>query len=120
MADSDKDKQPGFLARLGNKLGDVLSNVIDDVAVLEVKTFTSQDLGAVAEGQPLPAGGAQLRAYTRCELDGDTEVCVPMTADGAVDEKLWAVHSEMVKQAQAHREELLKIVLSLFRPSLVK
>ena len=115
-----KDKQLGFLARLGDKLGDVLSNVIDDVAVLEVKTFTSQDLGAVASGQPLPAGGAQLRAYTRCELDGDTEVCVPMTADGAVDEKLWALHSEMVKQAQAHREELLKIVLSLFRPSLVK
>jgi len=108
------DKEPSALARLGTKLGEVLSEVLSDAAVLEVKTYTSEDLQAVAAGQPLPATGARLRAYTRCKLDGDTEVCVPVTATGAVDEALWALHVEMVKQAQAHRAELLRTVLSLF------
>ncbi|HEX3762333.1 MAG TPA: hypothetical protein VHW23_26715 [Kofleriaceae bacterium] len=108
------DKEPGALARLGNKVGEVLAEVLSDAAVLEVKTYTSEDLQAVADGQPLPATGARLRAYTRCKLDGDTEVCVPVTATGAVDDALWTLHVEMVKQAQAHRAELLKTVLSLF------
>jgi hypothetical protein len=108
------DKEPGTLARLGNKVGEVLAEVFNDAAVLEVKTYTSDDLQAVAAGQPLPATGARLRAYTRCKLDGDTEVCVPVRTDGAIDEALWTLHVEMVKQAQAHRAELLKTVLSLF------
>jgi hypothetical protein len=108
------DKQPGALARLGNKVSDVLSDVLGDAAVLEVKTYTCDDLHAVAGGAELAASGARLRAYTRCKLDGDTEVCVPTTAGGAVDEALWALHIEMVKQAQGHRAELIKTVLSLF------
>jgi hypothetical protein len=108
------DKQPGALARLGNKLSEVLSEVLGDAAVLEVKTYTSSDLQSIAGGEALSASGARLRAYTRCKLDGDTEVCVPVTAAGAVDEPLWALHVEMVKQAQAHRAELLKTVLSVF------
>jgi hypothetical protein len=111
---SKDDKQPSALARLGTKLGEVLTEVLSDAAVLEVKTYTSDDLQAVASGQPLPTTGARLRAYTRCKLDGDTEVCVPVTSAGAVDEALWALHVEMVKQAQAHRTELLRTVLSLF------
>jgi hypothetical protein len=108
------DKQPGALVRLGNKVSDVLSDVLGDAAVLEVKTYTCDDLHAVAGGAQLAASGARLRAYTRCKLDGDTEVCVPTTASGAVDEALWALHIEMVKQAQGHRAELIKTVLSLF------
>lgn len=111
---SRDDKQPGALARLGNKLGEVLGEVLGDAAVLEVKTYTSDDLQAIAGGEPLHTTGARLRAYTRCKLDGDTEVCVPVTAAGAVDEALWTLHVEMVKQAQAHRAELLRTVLSLF------
>lgn len=109
-----EDQQPGALARLGNRLGEVLSEVLGDAAVLEVKTYTSADLQAIAGGEPLHGSGARLRAYTRCKLDGDTEVCVPVTAGGAIDEALWTLHVEMVKQAQAHRAELLKTVLSLF------
>jgi hypothetical protein len=108
------DQQPGALARLGNKLGEVLSEVLGDAAVLEVKTYTSADLQAIAGGESLQTSGARLRAYTRCKLDGDTEVCVPVTADGAVDQALWSLHVEMVKQAQTHRSELLKTVLSVF------
>lgn len=114
------DKEPGALARLGNKVGEVLAEVFNDAAVLEVKTYTSDDLQAVAAGQPLPTTGARLRAYTRCKLDGDTEVCVPVRTDGAIDEALWTLHIEMVKQAQAHRAELLKTVLSLFSSRLGK
>ena len=109
-----EDAQPGALARLGNRLGEVLSEVLGNTAVLEVKTYTSEDLQTIAGGEPLHGSGARLRAYTRCKLDGDTEVCVPVTAGGAVDEALWTLHVEMVKQAQAHRAELLKTVLSLF------
>lgn len=114
------DKQPGALVRLGNKLGEVLSDVLGDAAVLEVKTYTCDDLQAVAGGAALPASGARLRAYTRCKLDGDTEVCVPTNASGAIDEALWALHVEMVKQAQGHRAELLKTVLSLFSSRVAK
>jgi hypothetical protein len=104
---------PGFLARLGHKLGEVLGNVLDDVAILEVKTYTSDDLQAVAGGAPVATSGAKLRAYTRCKLDGDTELCVPTSSGGAVDESLWKVHADMVKQAQDHRAELLKTLLAL-------
>jgi hypothetical protein len=114
------DKDLGPLARLGNKVADVLAEVFNDAAVLEVRTYTSDDLQAVAAGQPLPATGAHLRAYTRCKLDGDTEICVPVTSTGAIDEALWTLHLEMVKQAQAHRAELLKTVLSLFSSRLGK
>lgn len=113
---SKDDAQPGLFARLGQKLGDMLGAVISDVTVLEIKTYVSDDLQVVANGASLPASGARLRAYTRCALDGDMDVCVPVTAAGAVQEALWALHLEMVKQAQAHRAELLKTVLSLFSP----
>ncbi|HET7502993.1 MAG TPA: hypothetical protein VFK02_18360 [Kofleriaceae bacterium] len=119
-SDGKDDKQPGFLAQLGTKLGDVLGKVLNDAAVLEVKTYTSDDMKGVATGDGLHATGARLRAYTRCELDGDTEVCVPVNAGGAVDEALWTLHLEMVKQAQAHRAELLKTVLALFTPRVVR
>lgn len=116
--DSDGDgKAPGFLARLGLKLGEVLGDVLNDATVLEVKTYTGGDLQTVAAGAPLHESGARLRAYTKCDLDGDTDAIVPLTDAGAVDEKLWALHVEMVKQAQAHRAELLKTVLALFAPS---
>ena len=114
------DKEPRALARLGSKVAEVLAEVFNDAAVLEVKTYTSDDLQAVAAGQPLPAASARLRAYTRCKLDGDTEVCVPVTSGGAIDDALWTLHVEMVKQAQAHRAELLKTILSLFSSRLGK
>jgi hypothetical protein len=114
------DKPPSALVRLGNRVGEVLGDVLNDAAVLEVRTYTADNLAAIAGGEPLPTSGARLRAYTRCKLDGDTEACVPVTADGSVDQALWALHLEMVKQAQTHRAELLKTVLSLFSPRVGK
>jgi hypothetical protein len=114
------EQRPGFMERLGNKIGSVLGAVLNDAAVLEIKTYSGGDLQAVAAGESLRASGARLLAYTRCELDGDIEVCVPTTTEGAVDAAVWTMHADMVKQAQAHRTELLKILLSLFSPNVRK
>jgi hypothetical protein len=114
------DQRPGFLERLGNRIGNVLGAVLNDAAVLEVKTYSGGDLQAVAAGASLGASGARLLAYTRCELDGDMDICVPTTSEGAVDAAVWAMHADMVKQAQAHRAELLKILLSLFSSNVRK
>jgi hypothetical protein len=108
--------ESGVLARVSAKLIEALSRVITDLTTLEIKTYTSADLKPMASKSDLSASGARLRAYTRCDLDGDVETCVPVTATGEVDEAVWKLHVEMVKQAQAHRAELLKTVLSLLAP----
>jgi len=48
---------------------------------------------------------------THIKMDGDTVVCVPEQGD-EIDKSLWAIHSDMVQKAQAHRTELLKAVVS--------
>jgi len=57
------------------------------------------------------AGTAKLRAFTRIKIDGDTLVCVP-ERQGEIDEALWAIHLDMVQQAQAHRAEMIKTAVS--------
>ncbi len=57
------------------------------------------------------AANAELRAFTRMEIDGDIDVIVPQR-DGEIDAKLWKLHVEMVKQAQAARAELIATVVS--------
>ncbi|WP_428261640.1 hypothetical protein [Haliangium sp.] len=112
---SKKKEEPGVLARFGTRVTELVSEAIADAATLEVKTYVSRDMRRVnSHGNDLAGeAGAYLRAYTRCALDGDTEVCVPVNADGEVDESLWTLHVEMVKQAQQHRTALLQNVLSL-------
>ncbi len=96
----------GFVGRLGEFLGKAL----DEATSLEVSTYVSEDMSEVKfEGGRFT--GAQLRAMTRIEIDGDTLICVPET-DGEVDMALWKVHTDMVQQAQASRTELLKTVVS--------
>lgn len=109
------DDQPGVFASLAKKVADTLSAAITDAMSLEVKTYTSKDVGqAVEEGGSLAtSANAQLRAFTRSSLDGDTEVCVPVNDDGVVDENLWTIHKEVVGQAQTHRDEMLKMVLGM-------
>ncbi|MCG8418154.1 MAG: hypothetical protein MJE77_09460 [Proteobacteria bacterium] len=112
----DKDgDDPGLLGRLANRVSETLGKAIADAMTLEVRTYVSRDVGsAVGQDSDLASSDhTQLRAYTRCKLDGDTDVCVPLQGDGdQVDEQLWSLHTEMVKQAQAHRAEMIKMVLS--------
>ena len=118
----DKEKEPGVFERLGRKVTDTLSKVLEDAVTLEVKTYVSPDIQRLADGEARPSdeGSAQLRAYTRCALDGDTEVFVPTTRDGQIDENLWKLHLEMVKQAQEHRAAMLETVVSLLTPLVKK
>ncbi|WP_428264809.1 hypothetical protein [Haliangium sp.] len=116
---SKDDGEPGMLARFGAKVTKTLADVVGDAATLEVKTYVSRDLAAHtdnAAGDEAHEAARHLRAYTRCDLDGDTEVYVPVDGNGKVDQALWTLHMEMVKQAQKHRRDLIKTVLSLLSP----
>ena len=100
----------GGIQRLVDKLGDYLSNALDDAAALEVKTYVSRDMGEV-KYESGRFSGASLRALTRIKIDGDTDICVPET-DGEIDLDLWQIHMDMVRQAQESRAELLRTVVS--------
>lgn len=101
------------LEQLTQGLLQLLQRALVDVSDLEVRTFVARDLPATAAADPeaLP-DTAELRAFTRVHLDGDIDVCVPETPNGEVDRELWQLHSEMVKQAQQSRAELLKLLLT--------
>jgi hypothetical protein len=109
----DNDAAPGAvsesLKRFMDKLGEYLSKALDDATSLEVYTYVADDLAAVGY-QGGKFSGAQLRAMTRVNIDGDTLVCVP-EKDGEVDTAVWNIHAEMVKQAQASRSELMKTIV---------
>lgn len=96
-----------FVQKLGNYLGQAL----DDATSLDVRTYVSEDIGAVTYEKGQFGGSARLRAVTRVNVDGDTLVCVPET-DGEVDAAVWAIHMDMVKQAQESRADLLKTIVS--------
>jgi hypothetical protein len=87
------------------KLGNALNKAVSDATTLEVSTYVSDEVSADFEKT------ARLRAVTRIKLDGDVQVCVPRQ-NGEIDEHLWRIHTDMVKQAQAHRDEMLKTLVS--------
>ena len=93
-----------------DRLGDFLASALENAGSLEIKTYVSDNMAEVKyeSGQ---FSGANLRAFTRIKIDGDTEVCVP-EENGALDTDLWQIHVEMVKQAQESRAELLKTMVS--------
>lgn len=117
--ETQADAEPGMLKRFASEVGEKLREALADVTSLEIRTFVAdgQDLAAVSKlrGDAL-AEEASLKAFTRMAMDGDIDLLVPRT-NGKVDKELWAAHQEMVKQAQAHRMELIKTALMLIKPS---
>lgn len=99
------------LKKFTEKLTEYLSKALDDATSLEVFTYVAEDLKDVTYENGKFGGGAQLRAMTRVSIDGDTQVCVP-ERDGEVDTAVWAIHVEMLKQAQASRADLMKTLVS--------
>jgi len=97
------------LTKLVSKLGEYLSKALDDATSLEVSTYVADDMNNVAY-EAGKFSGAQLRAVTRINLDGDTIVCVP-EKDGEVDTAVWNIHLEMVKTAQSNRADLMKTIV---------
>lgn len=96
---------------LARKLGETISGALADMSNLEVRTYVTADMDQffVDEGT---MRGAELRAYTRISLDGDTLVCVP-ERDGEVDRAVLDIHTTMVRQAQDARMELLRTLVQV-------
>ena len=96
------------LESLADRLGEALQDAVSEVSTLEVKTFVSESLeNTNPDGMPR----GKLRAYTRIEFDGDTVVYVPERR-GAVNERLWQIHLDTVRQAQENRNEMLKAAVA--------
>ncbi|MGE5249612.1 MAG: hypothetical protein ACM3QS_05305 [Bacteroidota bacterium] len=92
------------------KLGEYLSTALDDATSLEVRTYVSPDIGAVTYDKGAFGGNARLRAVTRVNIDGDSLACIPET-DGELDTAVWAIHMDMIRQAQDSRAELMKTMV---------
>ena len=101
----------GPFQQFAQTLAQTLERALAEIGTLEVRTFVAQDLKAAGavEAKQL-AGHAELRAFTRVSVGGDVDSCVPATGD-VLDDRVWALHREMVQQAQAHRAELLRALL---------
>ncbi len=104
------------LQQLVSDLSTTLSNVMNDFAVLEVTTYTSDNMTAINEAALSSLSQSEaikLRAMTQIKLDGDTRVIVPANEDGEVDEVIWKIHMDTVQQAQHHRAEMFKATVSV-------
>ena len=102
-----------IVSKLTEAFSKWLGNSADNLTSFEVKTYVSADMHLIAPTDVELGGKAELRALTRINVDGDVEVCLPVQGE-AIDETLWQKHLAMVMQAQAHRTEMLKVLLSTF------
>ncbi len=103
--------------KFAGDLAGKIKSFIEDVTVLEVRTYTiaadqapqlinnRPDFGQIAT-----QGAVVLRAYTQVSFDGDTTVCVPVDAAGAVDTTLWALHQQTLAQATANRNAMIEAI----------
>jgi hypothetical protein len=99
------DSLRGFVGKLGEKISEALSNM----STLEVTTYVAKDMSATrVEGGKVI--GAELRAYTRVSLDGDTVAVVP-ERDGEIDRAALELHTALVQQAQKARAEMLETII---------
>jgi hypothetical protein len=99
----------GSIKQFTNQLASALGRAATNITTLEVKTYTTDDLVTVTQGEEAQA---KLRAYTRVAFDGDMQVYVPATV-GGVDEELWKIHADMVREAQANRAKFLQSMAEL-------
>ena len=106
-----KSNLTNSLQQFADKLGETLQKAVDDISSLEVLTYTTDDMSGVTYEAGRFGGSAQLRAMSRFTIDGDALVCVP-AEQGEVDETLWSIHMDMVKQAQLNRVEMLRTAVS--------
>lgn len=99
------DSLRGFVSKLGDKISEALT----DMSTLEVSTYVAKEMSGVrVEGGKVV--GAELRAYTRVSLDGDTVAVVP-ERDGEIDQSALALHTAMVEQAQQARAKMLETII---------
>jgi hypothetical protein len=94
------------LQEAAQKIGAWLADSFQTVTSVHVSTYVSNNITAVKFVDGV-LSGAELRAVTIANLDGNTVVCVP-EQDGKVDDALWKIHSDTFDKALANRVELLK------------
>lgn len=99
----------GSIKRFTNQLASALGKAAVDITTLEVRTYTTDDIDTVAQGDE---ERAKLRAYTRVAFDGDMQVFVPEKV-GGVDQELWQIHADTVREAQANRAQFLQAMAEL-------
>jgi len=92
------------------KIGAWLADSFQTVTSVHVSTYVSDSIKDVQYVNGVLTG-AELRAVTIANLDGNTVVCVP-EQDGKVDDALWKIHSDTFDKALANRVELLKTAAS--------
>jgi len=109
----DADARPAVLAELAQSTLDTLRRAVSELGALEVTTYAGDYEGARAAATGDAGGHARRRAYTRCKIDGDTIVNVPVDERGAVDVELWRIHEGALTQARQQRAEMLRLILSL-------
>lgn len=107
----------GGFQQLIEKIASTMFSAVQDMSRLEVRTYASSNVSATSnQGREALLQSGQLRAFTRIMLDGDIDAVVPQQ-DGVANKELWGMHLELVKQAQAHRAEILKALLALIKGS---
>jgi hypothetical protein len=97
------------LQELATTLTAKIGEVINAVATLQVKTYSTPSL--IDKPGVDPFTGANLRAISEIRLDGNARFCLP-EKDGRVDDALWKLHSDMVEKALANRIEMFKLAAS--------
>jgi hypothetical protein len=94
------------LQEAAQKIGAWLADSFQTVTSVYVSTYVSDNITAVKLVDGV-LSGAELRAVSIANLDGNTVVCVP-EQDGKVDDALWKIHSDTFDKALANRVEMLK------------
>jgi hypothetical protein len=87
-------------------LAQKLEGFVQNVTNLDVETFVTENMPSDIKGKTPRQVGEQ-RAWTHIELLGDVQALVPVKG-GEVDKDLWALHVELVAQAQTNRAEMIK------------
>lgn len=109
-----RDGLASTLQAVAQNLTAALERAVEDVTVVEVTTYTSNDLSTVEFDRATGrfAGDTTLRALTRMGLGGDTKLLMPEQHD-VVDQCVWTLHATTVQEARQTRVEMIKAVGAL-------
>ena len=95
------------LSGVAATLGGTLQRIAEQLSVLEVATYVSDDPSSVLfDREARRFTDADLKVLTRIAIDGTT-ASVVAPPEGESDDPLWGLHVRMVEQARAARTELL-------------
>lgn len=108
------DKLKVSLKAFTDQLATSLGNAAEDIVTLDVRTYSTVDIGTLAEAMDQHQEfEATLRALTRVAFDGDVQVYVPQEVGKGADAALWEIHKAMVEEAQRSRASFLATMAEL-------